>query len=264
MRARVLAVLVGLLVGLPVALLTPPAGAEERWSWPVAGEPVVVRAFAPPATRYGAGHRGADVAAAPGAAIRAAGGGRVTYAGLLAGRGVVTVTHGALRTTYEPVVAAVRVGQLVSTGEVIGRLAERGHHCTGGCLHWGLLRGEVYLDPVRLVARGPSRLLPPAAGLPATARTGATDGGRPSVAPALGRAPALRPPAEPAFALRAAEVGWGAAALLALAAGLALVRRPARRRPQPPVQPPVQPPGAAGPAVRLIDLAAERTQRRIG
>jgi hypothetical protein len=140
------------------------------WQWPLAGEPVVSRGFAPPAVRYGAGHRGVDLAAAPGAAVRAAGAGRVSYAGLLAGRGVVVVVHGALRTTYEPVSAAVAVGEVVDDGEVVGRL-EAGHAgCpVQACLHWGLRRGEDYLDPLLLVQRGPARLLPlgdagPAAG----------------------------------------------------------------------------------------------------
>src|SRR3954468_3215546 len=81
------------------------------WQWPLAGGPTVVRPFAPPAARYGAGHRGVDLAAAAGTPVPAAGAGVVGYAGLLAGRGVVTVVHGSLRTTYEPVAALVRTGQ---------------------------------------------------------------------------------------------------------------------------------------------------------
>ena len=89
--------------------------------------------------------------------------GRVTYAGVLAGRGVVVVSHGALRTTYLPVHPTVAVGQSVKKGEAIGTL-ESGHACPGGaCLHWGLKRGDQYLDPMSLLNLAPLRLLPQAA-----------------------------------------------------------------------------------------------------
>ncbi|NEB47545.1 M23 family peptidase, partial [Streptomyces sp. SID339] len=37
-------------------------------TWPVGARPPVVRGWSPPATAYGAGHRGVDLAAAPGSA----------------------------------------------------------------------------------------------------------------------------------------------------------------------------------------------------
>ena len=137
------------------------AAATGAWTWPLAGPDAVSRPFVRPPHPYGVGHRGADLTAAPGAAVAAAGAGRVAYAGLLAGRGVVVVVHGALRTTYEPVTATVAVETRVAAGEVIGRL-DAGHAgCpAAACLHWGLRRGEDYLDPVRLVEPGPVRLLP--------------------------------------------------------------------------------------------------------
>jgi len=93
--------------------------------------------------------------------VYATGGGSISYAGRLAGRGVVTVTHGALRTTYEPVRVVVHVGDEVVAGEKIGALESFGSHCAPtSCLHWGLLRGERYLDPLAPLRRGPSRLLP--------------------------------------------------------------------------------------------------------
>jgi murein DD-endopeptidase MepM/ murein hydrolase activator NlpD len=91
----------------------------------------------------------------------AAAAGDVSYAANLAGRGVVVVVHGSLRTTYEPVKATVRRGMHVERGQQIGTL-EPGH--TGcpvsACLHWGLLRGEQYLDPMTMLKRAPIRLLP--------------------------------------------------------------------------------------------------------
>jgi murein DD-endopeptidase MepM/ murein hydrolase activator NlpD len=125
-------------------------GLPSPSGWPLAGEVRVLRAFAPPAQRWQAGHRGVDLAAAVGDPVLAAAGGTVTFAGRLAGRGVVVVSHGALRTTYEPVQAAVAVGQRVIAGAALGTV-QRGSHCTGrSCLHWGLREGDRYLDPMTL------------------------------------------------------------------------------------------------------------------
>ncbi len=177
------------------------ASAARAWAWPLSPAPVVTRPFGLGPTVYAAGHRGADLAGEPGQPVLTAGAGRVTYAGLLAGRGVVTVTHGALRTTYEPVTATVRVGATVAFGEQVGTL-EPGHEgCpVAACLHWGLRRGDTYLDPLRLVRQGPVRLLTPgdvagarvegAGGfVVAQARTDRAHGRSPSSAPAASAAP---------------------------------------------------------------------------
>ncbi len=144
----------------------PAARADQRvlGGWPLAGMPQVLRAFDPPAKRWGRGHRGVDLAAAVGARVLAVAAGRVTYAARLAGRGVVVVDHGDVRTTYEPVRAAVSVGTVVSAGATIGRL-ETGSHCGArSCLHWGLIEGNTYRDPLSIVASdGSVRLLPAAA-----------------------------------------------------------------------------------------------------
>lgn len=136
--------------------------APSRGVWPLHPRPAVVAGFDPPAVRWGAGHRGADLRGHVGQPVRAALAGRVAFTGRVAGRGVVVVDHGAARTTYEPVLATVRRGQRVATGAVIGRLAGVGGHCAPrACLHWGLRRGDTYLDPLTLVdAPQPVRLYP--------------------------------------------------------------------------------------------------------
>jgi murein DD-endopeptidase MepM/ murein hydrolase activator NlpD len=94
--------------------------------------------------------------------VRAAGPGTVIFAGRVAGRGVISVAHpGGLRTTYEPVTATVSVGEPVAAGALLGTL-EAGHPgCpAAACLHWGLRRGDVYLDPLALLGLGRVRLLP--------------------------------------------------------------------------------------------------------
>ncbi|MFE3501850.1 peptidoglycan DD-metalloendopeptidase family protein [Kitasatospora sp. NPDC059160] len=135
-------------------------------AWPVGGPGGVLGRFVPPAKPWAAGHRGVDLAAAPGAEVRSAAAGVVAFSGLVAGRPVVTVVHPGsgtppLRTTYLPVTGTVPVGTGVAAGQVVGRLAPDGRHCGArDCLHWGLLRGGRYLDPLALLGTGRARLLP--------------------------------------------------------------------------------------------------------
>ncbi|SNY14427.1 Peptidase family M23 [Paractinoplanes atraurantiacus] len=125
------------------------------FGWPLSA-PTVVRRFDPPAQPWLTGHRGVDLAGQPGTPVSSAGPGTVVFAGELAGRGVVSIAHaGGLRTTYEPVTASVARGDVVAGGAVIGAL-QAGHPG----LHWGLRRGELYLDPLALLGLGRVRLLP--------------------------------------------------------------------------------------------------------
>jgi murein DD-endopeptidase MepM/ murein hydrolase activator NlpD len=122
-----------------------------------------VRRFDPPPQPWLAGHRGVDLAAAPGAVIRSAGAGTIVFAGEIAGRGVVSVAHpGGLRTTYEPVTAGnLHAGDIVTAGQQLGALAAGHAGCVAeACLHWGLRRGGEYLDPLILLGLGRVRLLP--------------------------------------------------------------------------------------------------------
>lgn len=135
-----------------------PAG---RYRPPVSGG--VLRGFSPPATRYGAGHLGVDLAAGPGTVVSAAGSGVVRFAGLVAGRGVVVIAHpDGISTEYEPLAVTVPVGVTVVTGQPIGRLAGPHRGCPpAGCLHWGARRNGQYLDPMGLLQPlGVVRLLP--------------------------------------------------------------------------------------------------------
>lgn len=163
-------------------------------TWPVGVRPAVLRGWEPPASPYGPGHRGVDLAAAGGTPVRAVAAGRVSFAGPVAGRGVVSVELAGtgdppLRTTYAPVAAVVEEGDVVAAGEVLGSVRPAGSHCAG-CLHWGLLRGDVYLNPLSLLPpwlldAGPSRLLP-VLGVPLPGRAG--------VSPVRPAAPWRRPP----------------------------------------------------------------------
>lgn len=163
---RRLGCLLLLLGGGWLAIAGGPTAADEPSShgagvWPLLPRPTVSAAFDAPAAPWERGHRGVDLVGTVSQPVRAALAGRVTFAGRIAGRGVVVVEHGATRTTYEPVAASVRRGASVAGGAVIGRLELLGSHCApAACLHWGWLRGETYLDPLALIGPLPVRLLP--------------------------------------------------------------------------------------------------------
>ena len=125
--------------------------------WPVAGPARVVGGFDPPAMRWGAGHRGVDLAASRGDPVLAAAAGTVHFAGRVGGKPVVSIDHGGVRTTYEPVQPMVLAGQRVSMGQLIGRVSSGGH-CGQRCLHWGLRDGANYLNPLLLIRAGDTRL----------------------------------------------------------------------------------------------------------
>jgi murein DD-endopeptidase MepM/ murein hydrolase activator NlpD len=145
----------------PAGALGAPVDPVPVGVWPLQPQPQVVRAFDPPDSPFGAGHRGVDLAGSVGQPVFAALAGRVTFAAPFAGRGVVVVDHGPTRTTYEPIAAGVHVGQEVLRGERLGTLQLGGSHCLPrACLHWGWRRDATYLDPLLLVGGGPIRLLP--------------------------------------------------------------------------------------------------------
>lgn len=134
-------------------------GATAAWFPPVAPA-VLGRRFAPPATRWGAGHRGIDLVAGPGTVVVAPADGTVTFAGHVVDRDVVTVVHrDGLRTSLEPVRATVAVGTSLTAGAVVGEVTSGGH-CATSCVHWGVRRGTEYLDPLTLLGGGPVVLLP--------------------------------------------------------------------------------------------------------
>jgi len=126
----------------------PRAAGSGAWTWPVAGP--VIRAFDPPASPYGSGHRGIDIAAAAGSIAVAPADGRVAFAGPVGGRLFLTIDHGGgLESTYSWVASlAVRKGDLVRQGQPVAR--------TGGGhmgdlipnLHLGAKLNDVYVDPL--------------------------------------------------------------------------------------------------------------------
>lgn len=164
-----------LALALLIALAAPAtaAAASDRWQPPVKG--AVLREFALSADRYGAGqHRGVDLAAPLGATVRAACGGRVTFAGTVPGGGrTVSVRCGRLIATYQHLGAfGVRRGQALAPGSplgVVGRSIDR--RTRRAHLHLGAREARTgrYVDPLSLLT-GARRRLPPIAAARAPAR----------------------------------------------------------------------------------------------
>ena len=152
-----------LLASISLAVV-PPGRAIARCAplaFPVDGP--VVAGFAPIGS-YG-GHWGVDFGVREGTPVRAAGPGRVSFAGDVAGRSSVTVLHGGgVRTSYSYLaVVSVSQGGAVGVGAVVG---VTGPDHGGGALHFSLRTGDRYVDPMRWLGCGAVpgrglRLLPP-------------------------------------------------------------------------------------------------------
>jgi murein DD-endopeptidase MepM/ murein hydrolase activator NlpD len=191
---------------LALASALAPAAAVARavpWQRPVRGP--VLRAFALSSDRFARGqHRGVDLAAALGAPVRAACGGRVRFAGRVPGGGrTVSVVCGRLAATYQHLGAlAVHRGELLAPGATVGTVGRSADGRTRRPhLHLGARETASgrYVDPLTLLGSPPG-VAPPVAGLP---RRPLPLGRAPRSVP---RRPALRPapPTAPAPVVDAA------------------------------------------------------------
>jgi small subunit ribosomal protein S2 len=149
-RAAVLAVATLVLSAagavVPAAAPRAVAVARPRSAYEPPVDAPITDHFRPPPCPWCAGNRGVDYATAPGTPVRASAGGVVTFAGAIAADLYVTVAHpDGLRTSYAYLASiTVRVGQAVAQGAVVGTAA--------ASLHFGVRRGDVYLDPELLFA----------------------------------------------------------------------------------------------------------------
>jgi murein DD-endopeptidase MepM/ murein hydrolase activator NlpD len=152
--------------GTAVSTGTLPAAPRQAWDWPVSPKPAVVRAFDPPDKPWMSGHRGVDLGALhDGVPVTSPEAGTVSFAGVVVDRPVITIDHGnGLRSSFEPVESPLTAGDVVAKGDTIGTL--RPGHCGNvACIHWGVRRGEDYVNPLEFVLDlRPSVLLPAASG----------------------------------------------------------------------------------------------------
>jgi len=149
MRKTTLATVSILALQLATAPAASPASASGSWTWPVVGP--VIRGFEPPASRYGSGHRGIDIATDVGTTVLAPAAGKVTFAGPVAGYLFITIDHGAgLESTYSWLSAVlVHKGDVVRRGEPLARTGW-GHPSSAiPHLHFGVKLLDVYVDPTR-------------------------------------------------------------------------------------------------------------------
>lgn len=146
----------------PAPPATPRAPAPKAgWQWPLLGSRVVLVHFRAPEHAWSPGHRGADLAAAPGAEVRAPADGTIAFRGVVVDRPLLTITHtGDLVTTLEPVDSPLRAGDTVRAGEVVGSLA-RGGHAPAGALHLGLRWHGEYINPLMMYGDLPRAVLLP-------------------------------------------------------------------------------------------------------
>lgn len=201
--ARLVAAVATILVA--AAILPVGAFAAGDWPWPVEGE--VLTAYRNVADPYAAGqHRGIDIGASEGQAVRAATGGTVTFVGTVGSSGAVVAIRtadGRFDTSYLHLGSIdVRAGDEVSTGDKVGAVGTSGVRSTAAAhLHFGVRAAgteHAYRDPLRFLA-------PPGAPVP--------DPPAPVVAPVrAGPLPEAVPPRLPHPAARPARSPQPAAA----------------------------------------------------
>jgi murein DD-endopeptidase MepM/ murein hydrolase activator NlpD len=141
-----------------VTVASTDAAGGSYWQWPTDAAHAVYRPFIAPATPYGPGHRGVDLAA--GAELRAPADGTVSFAGVVVDRGVLSIDHGGgVVSSYEPVTTDLKAGDTVRTGDVIGRI-DAGH-CSERCVHVGVRIAGEYVSPLLFLGGVPRAVLLP-------------------------------------------------------------------------------------------------------
>lgn len=135
-----------------------------RWLPPLHTPFTVTGPYASPPHPYASGHRGIDLRASPGASVAAPSFGTVSFAGNVAGRGVISVrVDERTVVSIEPVVSELGEGDDVRSGDVLGTVGTGGH-CVGDdgtaeCIHLGVRVDGAYVNPLRYFFGRP-RLLP--------------------------------------------------------------------------------------------------------
>jgi len=115
------------------------------WAAPVAAP--LSDPYRAPRCRWCNGNRGIEYGTGIGATVRAVASGRVSFVGPVAGTTYLVVRHSdGIRATYGNISdVRLRVGQLVVRGMRVGS--------TAGRFHFGLRRGDRYIDPTPFIGR---------------------------------------------------------------------------------------------------------------
>lgn len=138
-----------------------PSVADDRvgdgaWQLPVTSE--VVDWFRAPRSEWGPGNRGWEFATGGGESVLAVGDGVVAFAGPVAGRGVVTIDHGAGLVSSITGMSALQVAarQHVRAGDLLGTASVG--------LHLGFRLHGHYVDPALMFRRPVHAILVPVDG----------------------------------------------------------------------------------------------------
>ncbi len=142
----------------------PPAtrdGAAPVWAWPVDGGRVITAPYRAPASAYGAGHRGIDLPAPRGTALRAPADGVVAFRGTVVDRALVTIEHeGGYVSTFEPLASELAPGDVVRAADVVGTV-DAGGHAFADTIHLGVRLDGAYINPLLLFGEVPRSVLLP-------------------------------------------------------------------------------------------------------
>lgn len=140
-------------VGSLGPLVSDSKGCKADMRWPVLPH-VLVRRFKAPVQVWAPGHRGVDIAAVESTPLLAPADGVVSFAGIVAGKSVVSIRHKSLTLTLEPAQTLLPIGTPVVKGLPIGTVTGISDHCTGICVHWGVRKSrKEYRDPEKLVSK---------------------------------------------------------------------------------------------------------------
>jgi leucine dehydrogenase len=167
--ARRAAAGIGVALGAAILVAPPstapaplPGLAIAAWRWPTPPPHAVLRPFRAPLTAYGSGHRGIDLAAAPGTIVSAPAAGVVFFAGIVVDRPVLSIEHaGGLLSSFEAVESPLAEGTPVRAGDPVGVVAASAHCPGASCLHFGVRRNGRYLSPLLMLGGVPRSVLLP-------------------------------------------------------------------------------------------------------
>lgn len=126
---------------------------KSRMIYPVK-EANIIKDFDAPSKPWLAGHRGVDLQAKEGDELRAPQDGIIAFVGLVAGKSVVTISHGVLTSTFEPAYTDLPVGSIVKKGQNFAYVTVGSDHCDNLCVQWGLKRrNRTYANPKQMVQK---------------------------------------------------------------------------------------------------------------
>ena len=134
--------------------------ASSVWALPFSEPFTISQGFAPPDKPWLSGSRGIWVkVGSEDPSLRSPCNGTVVFAGMLAGREVLSIDCGGIHSTFEPATSSLRIGEAVQRGQRIGEIAphkQEDSQMRRGDLHWGAKVSRYrYINPLRMLQGHP-------------------------------------------------------------------------------------------------------------